>query len=267
MFRGLEKRMQPPVPSTMRDRAGPTRRLALRDEGDEAVSWREKRPEEPEEEESEAGSSAASDGPQPFSNLANPSKMRRMTAQDFEDALEDDLGEEEEDGEEGDEEEDGDLNEPYADDLGLDSDVAAQAAKIRAEKMDLLRKLNDLAAKGHAVPSDLSMKTHIDVLRMEYNSIQRQIGLKTSIRVQRRLLMMAVSGLEWANRTYDPISAKLDGWSEHVYSQLDDYNGVMERYVCWKNAAPPMKEAACTDACHRGPSGSGSRDFWATTYT
>lgn len=42
--------------------------------------------------------------------------------------------------------------------------------------------------------------------------------------------MAAVSGLEFAIRKYgDYNRLELDGWSSQVYSQLGDYDGVMER--------------------------------------
>ena len=41
--------------------------------------------------------------------------------------------------------------------------------------------------------------------------------------------MAAVTGLEFANKKFDPVGAKLDGWSESVMDNLDDYESVFER--------------------------------------
>lgn len=138
------------------------------------------------------------------------------------------------------------FHEPRMEEMGMGEDVQEQAARIRKRKMELLRKLNDMAARGIDVPSDLTLKTHVDDLEYHVEALERKVGLKASLRFQKRLLVAAVSGLEFMNRQYkDYTNLELDGWSNQVYAQLNDYDGVMERlYDKYRNRvqAPPEVE-------------------------
>ena len=42
------------------------------------------------------------------------------------------------------------------------------------------------------------------------------------------MLMAIVSGLEYANKRFDPFSIELDGWSENVFENIEDFNTVFE---------------------------------------
>lgn len=177
-----------------------------------------------------------------FELLANAHKVRAQDLE-FEDEDFEDGGEAEEEYEDGPGGGGGAL-EPRPEEFGMDADVVQSAAKIRAEKLKLLSKLNDLAARGVPVPADASLRTNIEELRHHVETIERGINLKASIRFQKRLLVAAVSGLEFANNKYkSKTNLELDGWSSQVYSQLDDYNSVMERYVpeaCRGSSFPPL---------------------------
>ncbi len=192
-------------------------------------------------------------GMEDFGALANGDRIRQPDPEDLfgEDAGEDDLddggGFGEVDG--GDDEADGfgpGVREPRPDDFGLDADVQEQAQRIRGRKMEILRKLNDLAARGVPIPEDLSMKTHVDDLEYHLTTLERKIGLQSSLKFQKRLLMAAVSGLEFLNREYgDYTGLHLDGWSNQVYATLPEYDGVMERlWEKYRNKvqAPPELE-------------------------
>jgi hypothetical protein len=57
--------------------------------------------------------------------------------------------------------------------------------------------------------------------------------------------MAAVTGLEFANKTFDPIGAKLDGWSESVMDNLDDYESIFiklyEKYKSRSDLPPELQ--------------------------
>lgn len=114
-----------------------------------------------------------------FESLANPGRIR---SRDYTGGggggFDDDVG--------GDDANLRNFDEPRNDDLGFGEDVAQSAAKIRSEKTELLRKLNDFAARGISIPADLSMQSHIDDLRYHAETIERSVSLKASIRMQKR---------------------------------------------------------------------------------
>jgi len=113
------------------------------------------------------------------------------------------------------------------------------------EKADLLNKLARLAKKGFAVNKRLNAYSSVQELRTEYKRIMYSIEVEQSIKFSRRMMVACVSGLEFLNKRYDPFDVKLDGWSETVMENLDDYDGVFEelygKYKTKMNMAPEVK--------------------------
>lgn len=116
---------------------------------------------------------------------------------------------------------------------------------IEDEKADLLNKLARLQKKGFSPNKKFGSHSDIDELRTEYKRIVYGIEADQSIKFQRRMLMACVSGLEFMNKRYDPFDLHLDGWSESMMENLDDYDGVFEelyaKYRDKVNVAPEIK--------------------------
>jgi hypothetical protein len=59
------------------------------------------------------------------------------------------------------------------------------------------------------------------------------------------MLMAAVTGLEFLNNRFDPFDFKLDGWSEQVNENIDDYDEIFgelhEKYNSKAKMAPELK--------------------------
>jgi len=53
-------------------------------------------------------------------------------------------------------------------------------------------------------------------------------SLEASLRFQRQALMSIVTGMEWANTRFDPFDIKLDGWSEAVHENVEDFDEIFE---------------------------------------
>jgi hypothetical protein len=100
---------------------------------------------------------------------------------------------------------------------------------IEDEKQDLLYKFYRLTSKGVPVGKKFNMQSDIREMRSEFNRIQRDSEVKSSIRFSRRMLMACVTGIEFLNKRYDPFDVKLEGWSESVMENMDDYDNVFER--------------------------------------
>src|SRR6056300_166532 len=116
---------------------------------------------------------------------------------------------------------------------------------IDEEKADLLNKLARLEKKGFAVNKRLNAYSNVDELRSEVKRITYSIDVEQSIRFSRRMLVACVTGLEFLNKRYNPFEIQLDGWSESVMENSDDYDGVFEElYVKYRskvNVAPEIK--------------------------
>ena len=50
------------------------------------------------------------------------------------------------------------------------------------------------------------------------------IEVDQSIKFQRRMLVACVSGIEFLNKKFDPFDLELDGWSENVMENQEDYD-------------------------------------------
>lgn len=116
---------------------------------------------------------------------------------------------------------------------------------IDEEKADLVNKLGRLEKKGFAVNKRLNVYSNIDDLRTEVKRITYGIEVDRSIKFSRRMLIACVTGLEFLNKKYNPFEIQLDGWSENVMENVDDYDEVFEElYVKYRtkmHVAPEVK--------------------------
>jgi len=137
----------------------------------------------------------------------------------------------------------------YDDDGGGEEQQEEQPSKgytsVDEEKSDLLNKLARLEKKGFNVNKRLNAYSSVEELRSEVKRITYSIDVDQSIRFSRRMLVACVTGLEFLNKRYNPFEIHLDGWSESIMENVDDYDGVFEElYVKYRskvNVAPEVK--------------------------
>jgi len=101
-------------------------------------------------------------------------------------------------------------------------------AAERLEKTEILNKLQRLEGKGFQVSKRYTMDNTLDEMRQEYSRLVDSRNLEASLRFQRQALMSVVTGLEWANGRFDPFDVKLDGWSEAVHENVEDFDEIFE---------------------------------------
>jgi Family of unknown function (DUF5767) len=116
---------------------------------------------------------------------------------------------------------------------------------IEDEKADLLNKISRLLKKGIQGNARLNSYSSVEEIRTEYKRMMYSIEVDRSIKFQRRMLIATVTGLEFLNKKFDPFDLQLDGWSENMMENVDDYDGVFEElYNKYKNkveVAPEIK--------------------------
>lgn len=98
----------------------------------------------------------------------------------------------------------------------------------RKKKIDLLNKLNRLEAKGYTLTKRFTMDNTVEEIQLEYDRLFDAKSLEASIRFQRQCLMGVVTGMEYLNGKFNPFDWQLDGWSESVHENIDDYDEVFE---------------------------------------
>lgn len=109
--------------------------------------------------------------------------------------------------------------------------MSAERSRIETElneKKEILYQMDRLEAKGFRLPRKFSMQSPLEEMRSEYHRILREKEVDASVRFQRKMLMAFVTGIEFLNTRFDPFDVRLDGWSEHVHENVNDYDDIFE---------------------------------------
>ena len=96
------------------------------------------------------------------------------------------------------------------------------------EKTEYINKLARLEKKGFPVSRRYTLDNTLDEIKGEFFRLVDARNLETSIKFQRNMMMGFVTGLEWMNNKFDPFDLKLDGWSESVHENMEDYDDIFE---------------------------------------
>lgn len=113
----------------------------------------------------------------------------------------------------------------------LSNRLSAERSRIESEmneKKEILYQMDRLESKGYRLPRKFSMQSPLEEMRSEYHRILREKEVDASIRFQRKMLMAFVTGIEFLNTRFDPFDVRLDGWSEHVHENVNDYDDIFE---------------------------------------
>ena len=115
----------------------------------------------------------------------------------------------------------------------------------RSEKAKLLNKFDKLRRMGINIPYDFNFSSDLSTMEHEYNKIKSQREMENSIKFQRKMLMACITGIEFLNNRFDPFDVKLNGWSESIHENINDYNEVFEelheKYHTKTQMAPELK--------------------------
>jgi len=133
--------------------------------------------------------------------------------------------------------------------LNPDQEVSKQPKRTREEllkeKFNYLRKLETLEKKGIRLSKQYTMESSLEEMIGEYETIKSEKERSNSVKFQGRMLMAAVTGLEFLNNRFDPFDFKLDGWSEQVNENIEDYDEIFgelhEKYSSKAKMAPELK--------------------------
>lgn len=151
------------------------------------------------------------------------SDVESLNESEYEEVDEDDLEEIEEDD---DEIEDNDEEEVEYEEDNVINDSTFE--DIQKEKQELLFKLNRMQASGAKLTRQFTMDSKVEDIRSEYRTLKKHRDLKKSIKFSREMLMACVGGIEFLNGKFDPLDIKLEGWSESVMENIDNYDEVFE---------------------------------------
>ena len=136
-------------------------------------------------------------------------------------------------------------NVPINPDKVLPKTPQLSAEELLKQKFKYLRKLEDLEKKGVKLTKNYNMDSSLAEMQGEYENIISEKEKSNAVQFQGKMLMACVTGLEFLNNKFDPFDIKLDGWSEQINENLDDYDEIFgelhEKYKSKAKMAPELK--------------------------
>ena len=98
----------------------------------------------------------------------------------------------------------------------------------KKKKMELINKLNRLEGKGYTLTKRFTMDNALEEIQQEFDRLVDAKNLEASLRFQRQCLMGVATGAEFLNSKFNPFDWDLDGWSESVHENIEDFDEVFE---------------------------------------
>ena len=138
------------------------------------------------------------------------------------------------------------INEQKANENGGFKSISSMNSQdIKNEKIDLIYKFKKLEGQGIRTTMNYNMSSHLEDMRNEYLKLKKQREVDNSIKFQRKVMMAAITGIEYLNNKFDPFDIKLDGWSESINENITDYDEIFEelseKYGGKTEMAPEIK--------------------------
>ncbi len=113
-----------------------------------------------------------------------------------------------------------------------------------AKKTESLTMLERMDRKG-ITGNKMTMANTLDEIQAELERRKDSKALEASVRFQRSMLTTVTNGLEFLNSRFDPLGVKLDGWSEQVNENIEDYDEIFEelydKYKDKSKVAPEVR--------------------------
>ena len=136
-------------------------------------------------------------------------------------------------------------NVPINPDRGFSDRPKLTPEETLLEKFKVLRKLEEIERKGAKLTKKYSMESSLSEMQGEYEMIIAEKERSNSCKFQGKMLMAAITGLEFLNTKFDPFDVKLDGWAEQVNENINDYDEIFaelhEKYKSKAKMAPELK--------------------------
>lgn len=112
------------------------------------------------------------------------------------------------------------------------------------KKMEGLTMLERMDRKGVG-GTKMTIANTLDEINAEVARRKDSKALEASIRFQRSMLTTVTNGMEFLNNRYDPFGVALDGWSESVHENVEDYDEIFEelydKYKDKSKVAPEVR--------------------------
>jgi hypothetical protein len=136
-------------------------------------------------------------------------------------------------------------NIPMNPDRSLPTEPKLSKEDLLREKFKYLRRLEGLEKKGVELSKKYNMESSLQEMMGEYETIMEEKSKQNSVKFQGNMLMAVINGIEFLNGKFDPFDVKLDGWSEQIQENINDYDDIFgelhEKYKSKASMAPELK--------------------------
>jgi hypothetical protein len=127
----------------------------------------------------------------------------------------------------------------------INSEPQLSKEEMLREKFKYLRLLEELEEKGIHLTKKYNMESSLLEMKGEYETHVAEKEKKNSVKFQGKMLMACITGLEFLNNKFDPFDVKLDGWSEQINENINEYDEIFqelhEKYKSKATMAPELK--------------------------
>jgi len=111
---------------------------------------------------------------------------------------------------------------------------------------DLLSECSTLKEKfGINIPEHFNRKTPADEIRAFIRRERKKREKSNAEKLGAKILLTIITSLEFLNNKFDPFDLKLDGWSEGIHENIEDYNEIFgelfEKYKTNTKLPPEVK--------------------------
>jgi hypothetical protein len=136
-------------------------------------------------------------------------------------------------------------NIPINPDLKMSSEPKLSKDELLREKFKYLRKLESIEKKGVELTKKYNMDSNLQEMMGEYEMIMEEKTRQNSIKFQGNVMMTIINGIEFLNNRFDPFDVKLDGWSDQINENINDYDDIFgelyEKYKSKASLSPELK--------------------------
>ena len=73
------------------------------------------------------------------------------------------------------------------------------------------------------------MESDLEEMKGEYEHLIQEKEKSNSVKFQVKILTTLITGIEFLNNKFDPFDIKLDGWSEQINENIDDYDEIFSQ--------------------------------------
>ena len=117
--------------------------------------------------------------------------------------------------------------------------------EVIAQKREILYQFDRIEKKGFKLPKKFTLASSLDEMKLEYERVKNDRAVDNAVKFQRKCVLLVTSGIEFVNSKYDPLNVKLNGWSQSINDDIEEYDDIFEelyeKYKGKANMAPELR--------------------------